>query len=145
MPRTRRLNFLTAVLALWVLLLACANPMELFATPTPTFTRTPTATKTPTATSTATFTPTFTFTPTHTLTYTPTPTPLPKITFTLRADGTTLILDEEIGYQFVLPEGWGALNLVDMDFDAALREAATLYPGIASYRSILECKHHIHL
>jgi|GEM_PF-3273951 len=65
---------------LLLLAMGCGVTHNLFATPTPTFTRTATPTLTPTATSTPTATPTFT--PTFTPTYTPTSTHTPTATRT---------------------------------------------------------------
>jgi hypothetical protein len=68
------------------------------------------ATETPTPTST--FTPTPTSTPSPTPTITPTATPLPTgVTSEEMADGSTLFIDYDNKYQFVMPEEWIVIPL----------------------------------
>ena len=101
------------------------------------------ATKTPTPTATFTPTPTFTPspTPTATSTFTPTPTPLPTgVTSSEQADGSTLFIDYDNGYQLVLPVDWIIIP-VDQDalsamIDELAKEDPDLVPSAEAFKNL---------
>lgn len=109
--------------------LSCTQVTNLFATATPTATNTPTKTATPSPTSTATRTSTPTATPTHTLT----PTLLPHTQFEDLEDGSTVLIDNEFGYQIVLPPKWAPLDLSSGDVEKALETGADAFPDMEEF------------
>jgi hypothetical protein len=91
----RYLSRLILLSALVTLLMVSCNVFQFLVPPTPT----PTQTFTPT--------PTFTPSPTSMPTETPTPTATPiQFTVVTQADGSTLVDNQVVGYQFVLPKVW---------------------------------------
>ena len=111
----------TALLALAIL--SCAGFSNLpnpFATQTPT----PTNTFTPTATSTV--------TPSPTATLTPTATPRPTgMVIKEQTDGTTLVIDYDNRYQFILPAQWKVAFSSQKDLVEAIRDQGDDNPDFA--------------
>lgn len=113
---SQRLRIFTVILTL--VILSCSslgNVSNLLATDTPT----PTNTFTPS--------PTLTPSPTSTMTQTPssTPTPMPSgVKADEQPDGTTLILDYDNHYQYILPENWKAAFTSQKDLQQAVQADA---------------------
>jgi len=132
---------LITVIVVALAILACALPsqLNLLREPTPTPTATQPPTQTPTQMPTQTSLPTNTPTATSTATMIPTPTPIP-LSIQLQDDGTTIIIDPEIGCQVTFPKGWGVVSLVGEELDTALVEAYEIYPELQPFEALLEIK-----
>jgi len=130
---------LITVIILTLTILACALPsqLSLFLEPTSTPTPTQPPTQTPTQLPTQPPLPMNTPTATSTATMIPTPTPIP-LSIQLQDDGTTIIVDPEIGYQVTFPKGWGVVSLVGEELDTALVEAYEIYPELQPFEALLE-------
>ena len=94
---------------------------------------------TPTSTPTNTPNPTPTFTPEPTQTQTPTPTsppPTPTIepTYPISeeelADGSTLIIDQELGYEFIMPPNWLVINFTSGEYDRLISTLEKEFPEV---------------
>ena len=90
------------------------------------------ATETPTATNTFTPTPTFTVTPSPTSTLTSTPTPRPTgMVIEKQTDGTSLVIDYDNRYQFLLPENWKVVFSSQEDLEQAIQRNSENDPEFA--------------
>jgi hypothetical protein len=92
----------------------------------------PFATETPTPTNTFTPTPTFTVTPSPTLTHTPTSTPLPTgIVIKEQTGGTSLVIDYDNKYEFLLPPNWAIVFSTQKDLEQAIEQTSEKDPDFA--------------
>jgi len=92
------------------------------------------ATHTPTPTNTFTPSPTLTPSPTSTPTYTPSPSPTPRPTGVKadeQANGTTLIIDYDNHYRYILPENWKVAFTSQKDLQEAVQADANTDPELA--------------
>jgi len=113
-----KLGIFTSILALVSLSCGAADlPFLATATPTPTSTYTPSPTFTPSQT------------PTLTPTQTPSPTHLPTgVEIEEQSDGSTLFIDYDNQYQFVIPTGWFVIPLSSEDIVDILKNMSDENP-----------------
>ena len=142
-------KFVTLISALVFFSIACKTILG--ASPSPTLIPRPTRTPKPTASATFTqtpspkpshtFSPTPSATPTHTPTLLPTPTLTPTPTLppppgTLQKilpDGSTRFVDQDNGYQFVLPPDWLVQNLSAEGYSDLADTIVYIFPGMEQF------------